>query len=67
MNAGERAMTLAEFGASIGVSATTAWRIFRAGQVTVVNVGSRARPRLRVTATAADAYLKLHEIQGSRA
>jgi hypothetical protein len=58
------AMTLAEFGRYIGVSTTTAWRKFRAGQVTVVNVGSRARPQLRVTRAAADAYLSKREITG---
>jgi predicted site-specific integrase-resolvase len=60
-------MTLAEWGQSIGVSPTTAWRKVRAGEVTVVNVGSRARPRLRVTPAAASAYLRKHEITGRAA
>lgn len=67
MNAGAKALTVAEWGEQLGISATSAWRKVRDGQVTVVNVGSPKRPRLRVTPEAHAAYVKRHEIKGRAA
>jgi excisionase family DNA binding protein len=54
---GEQGMTLAEFGQRIRVSRTTAWRMVRDREITAVNVGSRKRPRLRITESALKQYL----------
>jgi excisionase family DNA binding protein len=54
---GEQGMTVAEFGQRIRVSPTTAWRKVRDGEIAAVNVGSRKRPRLRITETALTQYL----------
>jgi hypothetical protein len=62
----DRSMTLAEWGESIGIKPTSAWRKFRAGEVDAINVGSRLRPRLRVTPKAAEAYLEAREREMSR-
>lgn len=61
------AMTVAEFADRIHVSRRTAARKVAAGEVEVVNVGSRLRPRLRVTDSALDAYLKSRRVRGSAA
>lgn len=55
-------MTLAEWGVRIRVSATSAWRKMRDGQIEVINVGSPARPQLRVTEEAHRAYLKKRRV-----
>lgn len=65
MNAGERLMKVREFAERIGVSASTAKRKVAAGEVTVVNVGSQLRPRLRITERALTAYVQAHEIEGA--
>jgi hypothetical protein len=67
MKAGERAMTVAEFGRRISVSPRTAARKVTAGEVEVVNVGSRLRPRLRVTESALATYLESRRVRGSAA
>lgn len=63
----EQAMTIAEFGRHIRVSTTTAWRKVRDGEVDAINVGSRLRPRLRVTESAVAAYLESRRVRGSAA
>lgn len=55
-------MTLAEWGDRIQVSTTSAWRKMRAGEIDVINVGSNARPQLRVTEEAHRAYLKKRRV-----
>lgn len=57
MAADDDVMTLAEWGGRIKVSVTSAWRKMRAGEIEVINVGSAARPQLRVTEAAHRAYL----------
>lgn len=58
-------MTLAVWGRRIKVSATSAWRKMRAGEIEVVNVGSKARPQLRVTEEAHRKYLAAHRVEMS--
>jgi predicted site-specific integrase-resolvase len=55
-------MTLAEWGRRVKLSPTSAWRRMRAGQIEVVNVGSRQRPQLRVTEEAHRKYLAAHRV-----
>lgn len=60
-------MTVAEFARRISVSPRTAARKVSAGEVDVINVGSRLRPRLRVTEAALVAYLESRRVRGSAA
>lgn len=56
MTAGERAMSVAEFGKRLGISRASAYRIVGAGQVELTNVGTGETPRIRITETALSQY-----------
>lgn len=60
--AGDQLMTVPEFGARIKVKPRTAYRIVARREVSVINVGSRKRPNLRVSEAALARYVKEHEI-----
>lgn len=60
---GEQLMTVVEFGRRIGKSRTAAYRIVVAGDIAVVNVGSRQRPQLRISETDLRAYIEARRIQ----
>lgn len=58
------AMSVPDFGRRIGVSRASAYRIVAAGLVELTNVGTGARPRVRITEAALDAYLDRQRIAG---
>jgi excisionase family DNA binding protein len=58
----DRLMTLAEVADRLQVSIATVQRRVRAGEIAVLNVGSRLRPRLRVTEADYQRYLASRRI-----
>ena len=64
MNTGEY-LTIAELGRVLKVSPTTAWRRVRDGEIKAINIGSRRRPKLRVTSAALAEYARKCEIAGA--
>jgi excisionase family DNA binding protein len=62
-----RAMTVAEFGERLGISRRSAYRVVAAGLVDLTDVGTRARPRLRITEQALERYLERRRIPGRKA
>ena len=58
----EPEMTLAEVGERLKVSERTVQRRVKAGEIEVINVGSRLRPRLRVTEEEYQRYLASRRI-----
>jgi excisionase family DNA binding protein len=57
-----RYMTVAEFADRLGVGKTTATRWVAAGEVEVINVGSRLRPRLRVSEATFEEFEKRRKV-----
>jgi hypothetical protein len=63
--AGERLMTVTEFGDRIGVPRATAYRIVAAGQIDCTNVSTGTqRPRIRISEAAYKRYIAAREIKG---
>lgn len=60
----DQLLTLAEVGQQLGVSAVTAWRRVRGGELPAINVGARgSRPQLRVRSSAIEKYLREREVR----
>lgn len=57
-----RAYSTAEVGVLLGVSRMTVHRLITSGALPAFNVGSAARPRLRVMATALDTFRRDRQI-----
>jgi hypothetical protein len=60
-------MTVAEFALRIRKGVSTARRIIARGEIDVTNIGSLARPCLRITEASYQKWLKSREIKGRRA
>jgi hypothetical protein len=56
-----------DFGQRIDVPRSTAYDIVKAGHVDVVNIGSKRRPRLRISEAAYQRYIRSREHKGRRA
>jgi hypothetical protein len=56
--AGETAMSVVEFGRRLGISRASAYRIVAAGEVELTNVGTGRTPRIAITESALDEFLK---------
>lgn len=65
--AADKLMTVAEFGARLGVSRAAAYRLVAAGRITTVDVSCGGRPKLRVTEAAFERYLAANTIPGRAA
>jgi hypothetical protein len=58
----DRLWSVEEWGQVLGVSRAQAYRLVAAGHVEPTDVGASGRPRLRISRTAHEAYLKRRAI-----
>jgi predicted site-specific integrase-resolvase len=62
------AMTITQFGARLGISRTSAYRLVAAGAVNVTDIApTSSKPRLRITEAAFERFLSKREIKGRAA
>lgn len=65
--AGERLMTVIQFGERIGVPRSTAYGIVAAGLIDWTNISTGKKPRIRISEAAFQRYVAARERKGRRA